>query len=504
MKKLLTLLFAGVLVFISLFSCSDNTSSDSTETTLTTTTALGQTVETAPDITTYHADYLPDIKYDGYEFRMVAPTTDVNLITAADITEQVGDTVNDAIYERNRTIEEQYDILFKQIDVENYDALQKLFRSSVLAASDDFDLCMLISRDAWAISLEGAVLPVNKLPYIDLTQPWYSHDVNSEITIGGNLYFAYSDECLNMFEQTLAVMFNKQLADDYVTGNLYELVSTGKWTQDLMFTFAKTSVADLDGNGEMTDTDRYGIISQSDMLYPCYWVSAGIKTVGKDSDDYLIFTGQNEKLYTILTNAVNNLFGGEIIYFDVFNDQVPTHENTGGDDLRRVAKVMFSENLSLFYVQHIGMIPSMRGMETDFGIIPFPKYEESQDKYYSRVIDGWVNCVPVTTQDPSRTSVIMEALAIESRNITIPAYFDIALNTKFSRDVESLEMLNIIHTNRTMDIGDTFYMNPIRNAFADVMSKHQANFSSAIDSKLNSFNATLAKANETSMELLGE
>jgi len=454
------------------------------------------TPEAAQEPTKYAAGYLPDADYGGHEFRMVAPVGYENSESLlADVEEQTGDTITDAIYKRNRAIEEAYGIKFRQVDVNDYMALTSTFKKSTMAGSDDFDLCMMISRDAWAQALTGAVVPVSKLPYIDITQPWYSHDVNSEITINNKLYFAYSDECLNMFGSALCVLFNKKMVGDLALDNMYGLVQTGQWTVDKFFGLAKAAASDLDGDGKMTEADRFGILSQCDTLFPCFWVSSGIKTISKDADDFLVFTGDNEKLYNVLDKLYQNLFEGEKIYFDSFTERKFAEEE------RVFTQKQFENEQGLFYVSGVGSVPALRAMETDFGILPFPKYDEAQEKYYSRVIDGWIYCVPNYAPDPGRTSVIMEALAVESKNITVPAYFETALRTKYARDDESQEMLDIIHANRTMDLGDTFYMTPVRDIYMNVLNGKKNNFASAVEKATNSVNKALQKANEEAAAL---
>ena len=162
---------------------------------------------------------------------------------------------------------------------------------------------------------------------------------------------------------------------------------------------------------------------------------------------------------------------------------------------------MFENNLGLLCVADISSISKFRGMETDFGILPFPKNDESQDKYYTRVIDGWINCVPNYASDLERTSIIMEALAVESKNYTVPAYYEVALRTKHARDDESLDMLDIIHATRTVDLGDTFYMDAVRNVYVGVITSKKNGFASAVEKKLNSINKTLQKANDAALAL---
>ncbi|MCL2816307.1 MAG: hypothetical protein FWD23_17065, partial [Oscillospiraceae bacterium] len=97
-------------------------------------------------------------------------------------------------------------------------------------------------------------------------------------------------------------------------------------------------------------------------------------------------------------------------------------------------------------------------METDFGILPPPKYNEQQENYYVAV-DPWCTSavsVPITVGDKEKTGLILETLAYESRYILLPAYYDINLKTKFARDEESGAMIDIILNNRLYDLGDMY------------------------------------------------
>ena len=64
--------------------------------------------------------------------------------------------------------------------------------------------------------------------------------------------------------------------------------------------------------------------------------------------------------------------------------------------------------------------------------------------------------VTTTSENAERIAVILEALAAESRGLLIPAYYDITLKTKYVRDAESVEMLDIIFENRVYDVGDIY------------------------------------------------
>ena len=61
--------------------------------------------------------------------------------------------------------------------------------------------------------------------------------------------------------------------------------------------------------------------------------------------------------------------------------------------------------------------------------------------------------IPITVSDVERTGAITEALcAISSREV-IPAFYEKSLKSKYARDEESEEMIDIIRASRVYDIG---------------------------------------------------
>ena len=120
---------------------------------------------------------------------------------------------------------------------------------------------------------------------------------------------------------------------------------------------------------------------------------------------------------------------------------------------------IFSSNRVAFGWCRLYMIPRLRGMDADFGILPIPKIYEANDTIYYSTVNVHTACalsIPITAQDLDRTAIIMEALSAESKYTLVPAYYDVSLKTKHSRDDESSEMLDIILSNRVLDIGDVY------------------------------------------------
>lgn len=133
-------------------------------------------------------------------------------------------------------------------------------------------------------------------------------------------------------------------------------------------------------------------------------------------------------------------------------------------------------------------------MDTDFGIIPYPKFEESQDRYYSRVCYYMPSVVPISCADPGFVGYALQALNFESYATVIPAYYDISLKGKVSRDNDSAEMLDVIFNSRVIDIGDSTLCNNIRDSFVySMMRNNERNLMSQLESNRQKITDALSK-----------
>jgi len=144
----------------------------------------------------------------------------------------------------------------------------------------------------------------------------------------------------------------------------------------------------------------------------------------------------------------------------------------------------FTANRILFFDTNMANVQTYRNMETDFGIIPPPKRDETQKEYISNLTVMWTNslCIPTTVSDFERTGIITGALAAESLYTVIPAYYDIQLKTKIARDEESSEMLDMIFAGRKYDLGMIYNWGGVSSKFSDAMQRNSPNIVSALES----------------------
>ena len=394
---------------------------------------------------------VPVVDYNGHQFNVLTfgvqgsyewENFDIS------VEEENGEPINDAVYTRNRIIEEKYNININQIHM--YDGnFGTSLRNAIGAGTNDYDLISPRLVDSAGYIQDGFFLNLFTVPNIDLGKPWWDSQGVAEMSIDNKIFLVLSDILLSDDNATSITIFNKKLAQDYGLEDPYALVRDGKWTIDKLYDMAKATAVDLNGDGQMTsDADQFGYLTWNDAMVT-YLHSGGERLISKDENDLPVLTFNNERTYEIV-NKVMDLLCDENVTGNV---QKPTFSDTTFEDI-------FSANRATFAWVRLYMVPRLRAMDADFGILPVPKIYENTPDYISTV-NVHTACslaIPVTSDgdDLDRATIIMEALAAEAHYLLPPAYYEVSLRTKHARDEESSEMLDIILSNRAIDVGDVY------------------------------------------------
>ena len=92
------------------------------------------------------------------------------------------------------------------------------------------------------------------------------------------------------------------------------------------------------------------------------------------------------------------------------------------------------------------------------------------------------------------TGYLLEILNYRSYHDVLPAYYDVCLKTKYSRDEESSEMLDLIFSSRVIDIGDSTLCNVIRDNFIfQMMQSNSRDLSSMVAKNEKNIQSNLSK-----------
>ncbi len=168
-KTILTLLFLTLCA--TLMSC--GAEQDTTDTTGS--HADTTVVDTTPTETTRAQiqDNLPDKDYGGRDFTILYRNEWEYEFVSEEIT---GETINDAIYNRNHTVEDRFGVTLQMAGLNGSWGEQSTFlnavNSAVMAGDATYDLVAGYQAYMITPAMDGLLLNLNDMPYMDSTAPW--------------------------------------------------------------------------------------------------------------------------------------------------------------------------------------------------------------------------------------------------------------------------------------------------------------------------------------------
>ena len=440
-KRILAAFIATAMILTFFISCSNNQSQSDTgkNDDVNVNETTGDDGDPAPEIDLYSTDYLPEKDYEGYEFSILTFEDHISGTNMFIAEEQIGEVLNDALYTRNAVVEERFNVKIKGVGVA-WGESSRLVDRSIKAGDQPYDLLLLHAVDSCASLLNNqCVYNWQNVPGIDLGKPWYNQSISDLVEVNGYLPYIVSDFCYGSYPFTYAMVFNKRYVSDYNLENPYDLVRSGDWTLDKFTEMIKMFSEDVNGDGKFDVNDSYGYVTDFWLYNANFIYSTGNLCAQKTADGQIELTLYSEKLTSLIEKLYDICYEGN---------------NTFQYDIYAPCTLPIDQNRSFIQSLWLYDLPSMRGMDVEFGILPCPKYDKQQENYLTSVdARGGVLALPANTVDIERSGAITEALSAESRRYVVPAYYDVSLTVKDARDEESKEMLDILFAGRVYDIG---------------------------------------------------
>ena len=379
-------------------------------------------------------DNLPELDFGGAS-TVIHSRGDAEALTEIYAEELNGEAVNDAVYERNVSVEERLNVSLECLagdGWENYDNTISAIRSSVMASDGSYDIIAGWSSRIPALSLEGLFLDLNPMNYLDLAENWWSASAVRELQIGNRMYFVTGDIARSMLSAMCVYVFNQKLAEDNQVENLYDVVKERRWTLDYVYTLTSGLYKDLNGNGEGDLTDYWGLVTSCINDADAYMQGSLVSMMTRDEEGYPTLSVDEEQLADLVAKVYRLDWENPGCY------AIPNAETNIRDTIAQDKALLASTRMT-------AVVGSLGDMESDYGVLPYPMLNEAQEAYGTRVQDAlslW--CIPIDAKDPDMSAAVMEALAAQSWRTVTPAYFDIALKSRYSRDPETSAMMDLI------------------------------------------------------------
>lgn len=412
-------------------------------------TTSGAELQTTTEAETTRLYYdTNDIDYGGYNFRILNldNVTNSGWAGIADdiyVESETGDVLNDAVFKRNQKVEETLGITISSENLVTND-LHSRVQSMVMSGDDDLDLMFIRQASISMMATNDWLVDLKTVSSFDFDEPWWNENFIDSLTVCGKLFAVVSEATYFDKMSTYVTFYNTKLAEDYKLGDLYGLVADGAWTLDKLLDFGKAFSSDVNMDGKYDENDHYPLSCQNDAVY-IFLNSAGIPICSKNKDGEITFNLKSEQAITALQSI-----------FELITD--PTRffnrQDISGYTLQQAIQ-HFTEGGAMFMIRPIQSLFDMRNMQSDFGILPIPKFDENQEKYTSSVnlYTSTAASIPVTSADPERSAVVLSLMACESYYSVTPALYETVLGNKLIRDERSSEMLDLTFSNRLFDLG---------------------------------------------------
>lgn len=484
-KKTLALLLAALLLSSTFTACGETEKETTATETADTSVQSTETEETG-----YPLGLPTDLDYGGTSITVLGwqHYEDVEF----DTEEMNGEVVNDAIFKRNATVEDNLNVTLTFLE-ENGRAgdnnWMNLVRNANTAGDGAYDIVAGHSMNIGALTYTEQFLNMLDYDYLDFEAPWWRESLIEKATILNKLYFATGDIAPSSLGRSQGIFFNGKLLTDYGLEDPYTLVVEDQWTFDKMVEMSTGVYMDLNSDGKAQEKyDQFGFAIDG-IQVQALALSAGIVSVSADDNGRLIIDPDymSERTVSLVEKWTSFL-----------HDSEDTVRIATGDDA-----TVFKEGRSLFYAFPLGLISSeLRDLDFDIGFVPYPKFDEVQNEYVictSNAYSLW--SIPLAASDPEMSAAVMEYMAYAGNQLVIPAIFETCYKVKYNTTDSMLqsEVFDIVRSNLIFDIGRIMNssLNGVFTMLADVINSGSGNFASKMASNQNSIEKKLEQWMDT-------
>lgn len=433
-KRIFSLTLAACLLTSALAGCAGEASG-----TPQTTSGGAAESETTVPVTTEEVYPYPASGFGGEDFNILNVEDQWYMHCVMTRAEMTGEQLDDAVYQRNSTVEDKLGVTFKETLTKNLSAAISTAKSAILAGDDVYNITNQNIASSTAMITDGCFHNLADIDSLSLDRRWWYSSYNDQVTLNGALYGAMGGLNMMVHDAIYLLAFNGDMLKSLGLNAPYDLVREGKWTFD---EFHKYIAAGAMLNGaasaawDLNARTVYGYVGSSDVMYP-FFTSSGEQLVTNENG-VLKLNGGSERWFNIV-DKLSAILTTEDAVFYAGNNTKDADPDLGG------YVYIFKNQRALFGYSQVCKFQLYRDLEFDYGIVPFPKYDEQYDEYTSTCTPSTSSVfIPITNADPEKTGLVMDALSFESEKSVIPIFREVTLETKGLRDDDSIEMLGVI------------------------------------------------------------
>ncbi len=347
--------------------------------------------------------------------------------TGADyVPQDIATEIDVALYERNRRAEQKCNMTVVERKASSPEALREELTASLASGLFYADVLMLPSGSVATFAKQDLLVNINSIPFFDTDRDWFDRDAVAQLSAGYQTYALYG-ALTNDPQHLYACFFNRALATARNIPSLYEIVSSGSWTNDLLLVCCRSVPDDMIGLSSYLSQDAL-------------------------TNAFFLATGQ-QYLKTGVGTLPTPTFAGE--QTDLLVEQLRSLFESYNTENQEEALNSFYAGKSLFIISPLYLSGWILDMEDAWGILPVPKTSDAQTQYYTPTnTSAEVAAIPNNNQDIDRVGPFLQTMFAASGDLN-DAYLN-DYTDRYLRDDASIHMLEIILQNPRLDFACMF------------------------------------------------
>ncbi|MCQ2427342.1 MAG: extracellular solute-binding protein [Clostridia bacterium] len=446
-KKITALALAALMLLASAVACAEKNPAgpaDSSDTSAVVVPDSSKSDETTENVDEngYLRDDLPVLNYGGSDF-VIFTWSNQTVWEWSEDENTTGDVIKDSIVKRQVNTEDRMGI---KIVIESMNGdwdHRNEFATAVDAsvqsgANDAYDLIGQYTPAAAIGAMKGCYEDLSQIEHLDLKKPWWPDDIYTSSSINGKVYSVAGDISPTLIRNMVCILTNLKLANDLKMPDFYELVDNHQWTADVFMTYATGTVTGLNADGSAC----YTTTITSNVCYDNVFYGGGFRFVERSTEDGLVLS---DDLSSTKLADWFDLWSG----FWKKEDVVALGVNAANG---------FTTGNVLFHFGQVSDVQNyLQEIDFDFGILPYPMYDEDQENY-ATICGYWVSLysIPVNANDKAKSGAVLECLGSYGYRIITPAVYEVSFTYRYLNSPENAKIFNLLHDTLVFEPGRTF------------------------------------------------
>ena len=426
---------------------------------------------------------LVEKKYSGFDY----DGSDICILSLSPGVQFYGfisDAANEIWYEEDSAEVQQHSVFQRNILTEDllnvkiraswggdvYD-IYDMSKTIAMSGLDDYDLILTNYFRGLLSGTMGYYHNLYDIDTLDMDAYWWDQDFIDMFTYEKSKIFGITGDAMILDDLAFKVMYyNSAMIENYGLDDPTVLVDEGTWTLERMVEMAGAVTSDTDGDGQWTANDTWGILDNDGVLIINLFDGCGVHIADKDEEDIPYLATENETFVNTVQYIYEHVSRSGYVHVD--NEE----ENL----------IILKDDRGLFMEGTLSELFALRDMESDFGLLPLPKFNLDQ-KDYSSVIGLAVMTefsVPITVADTDRVGVFLDVLGGYSTDTVDRTLYEVILGAKLIRNKRTVEMLSVALESKFYDWAkDVKWAYPIYQAMTDQGRAEQFFFVSRVKSE---------------------